>query len=286
MTDTWPLFDRSQVARHNDDAHGHWLIIDDLVYDVTELMRTHPGGARILQLYAGRDATHGFRRVGHEHGHVAQLLARARIGAVRELACDTQPDHAEHRAAARELGRALALVVEMQNALRVEHTFRLRPLPGACEGCAPARRSRYELQRGLETHARFHREYLDVLVDVSLPRLASTVLAPEAQCAWRARLEQLQRSAQYTGARAGALSVLDRLEGSTDQALSVTVACGEVLDAWLLRVWKRELSRALRAFECPHAPGQKPSDAESVHGLCDRLCEHLCEYFRRARSHA
>jgi hypothetical protein len=278
------LYDRSQVAQHNDDAHGHWLIIDACVYDVSELMRTHPGGARILQLYAGRDATHGFRRVHRDSDALSLPLARARIGALRELECSTHPDHAAHCAAARSLYSALALIVEMQNALRVDHAFQLLPLHSATEMPAAPRRSRYELQRGLETHARFHREYLDVLLGRSLIALASTILLPEAERAWREQVEYLQRSAAYTNTRAGVLTLLDSFESCTDQQLSVTVACSEVLDSWLLRMWKRELSRAVRALERPHAAGLQLGDAPNLYGVCDRLFEHLNEYFRQAHS--
>jgi hypothetical protein len=278
---SWPLFDRSQVAQHNNEAHGHWLIIDALVYDVSELMRTHPGGARILQLYSGRDATQGFRRVGHDHAHVQLLLERARIGAVRGLECTTQADHVAHCAAARSLDGALALVVEMQNALNVDHSFQLPPLH-CVELSVVGRRTRYELQRGLETHARFHREYLEVLIDITLTGVGTNVLTPQAQEALRERLAHLRRSQPYLSTKAGALTLLDRFDSLTDHELTVSVACFEVLDRWLLRVWKRELSRALRAFERVHAARLRLSDAESLQGVCDRLCELVSEYIRKA----
>jgi hypothetical protein len=273
---TQPLFDRSQVAEHNDEANGYWLIIDGWVYDVTELMRIHPGGPRILQLYAGRDASDGFRRVHHTGERLNLLLSRARLGRLRELACVTRPDHASHCAAARALHAALALVVEMQNALRADHAFQLRPLRAADQQKTDARRSRYELQRGIETHARFHREYLDVLMGVSLFSLAAAILPCDAQPALRARAESVQRSQPCAAARSCAHALLDRFESLTDADLGLSVARFEVLDSGLLRLWKRELSRGLRTLEGDHAAALRVTDIGVVH----RLLDGVEEYFR------
>ena len=45
------------------DVHNHkektdqWLVIDGEVYDVTRWARKHPGGSRVVNHYAGQDAT-------------------------------------------------------------------------------------------------------------------------------------------------------------------------------------------------------------------------------------
>jgi predicted heme/steroid binding protein len=279
-----PLFDRSQVAQHNDDAHGHWLILDGFVYDVSELMRIHPGGPRILQLYAGRDATAGFRRVHHEGAQVDMLLARARLGALRELACLVDPEHASHSAAAHALLGALSLVVEMQNALRADHAFQLLPLHTTAALTASLPRSRYELQRGIETHIRFQREYLDVLARFTLGSLASAICIDESDRDSRGRLERSLGSEPCAATRAGALALLEGIEAFTDNELSVRVACFEVLDGWLLRSWKRELSRALQALEVSHAATLQLCALQRVSGLCGRLLDGIDEYFRSACS--
>lgn len=57
-----------EVSRHNrpDDC---WIIIGGVVYDVSEFLSVHPGGAGVLMEYAGRDCTEAF---GRAHGYVNQ----------------------------------------------------------------------------------------------------------------------------------------------------------------------------------------------------------------------
>ncbi|HEY2736052.1 MAG TPA: cytochrome b5-like heme/steroid binding domain-containing protein, partial [Polyangiales bacterium] len=244
-----------------------------------DFMRLHPGGDRILQLYAGRDATRGFERAHRGRASVAQRLERYRIGAVRPIACLNDPEHAMHHLAARALGAALALVVEMQSALSVDHSFQLEALDVALQPPSAARSSRYELQRGLETHARFHREYLDVMIDDTLADLAGALLAREIAAELLARLK---RSPECIAARAWALELRERHERFTEQELTVAVACFEVLDGWLLRTWKRDLSRALHVFERAHVAALPLHEGPRLSNLCERLLEHVSEYFRSA----
>ncbi|CAF4305464.1 unnamed protein product, partial [Rotaria sp. Silwood2] len=42
-----------------------WMVIKDLVYDVTEFMQEHPGGFDIMLEYAGTDATMAFADKPH-----------------------------------------------------------------------------------------------------------------------------------------------------------------------------------------------------------------------------
>lgn len=45
-----------EIQKHNkkDDS---WLVIDGKVYNVTNFMKKHPGGARVISSYGGQDAT-------------------------------------------------------------------------------------------------------------------------------------------------------------------------------------------------------------------------------------
>jgi len=49
----------ADVAKHNSDDDC-WVIIDELVYDVTNFLQVHPGGKKAIMLYAGKDATEEF----------------------------------------------------------------------------------------------------------------------------------------------------------------------------------------------------------------------------------
>ncbi|KAF2261661.1 L-lactate dehydrogenase [Lojkania enalia] len=50
------VFDYVEVAKHN-TAESCWVILYDNVYDVTDFISEHPGGARVILQLAGTDAT-------------------------------------------------------------------------------------------------------------------------------------------------------------------------------------------------------------------------------------
>ena len=52
-------FTRDDVAKHNTES-SYWLIIDSLVYDLTQFLAMHPAGDQVLIPFAGRDATVDF----------------------------------------------------------------------------------------------------------------------------------------------------------------------------------------------------------------------------------
>lgn len=73
-----PVISLSEVAWH-DTADNCWLAIEDFVYDCTEFLDSHPGGADVLLEYAGRDATLAFIGTGHSHA-ARKSLERYLIG--------------------------------------------------------------------------------------------------------------------------------------------------------------------------------------------------------------
>jgi len=52
-------YSRDEVAKHN-KSEDCWVIIRDSVYDVTQFLNDHPGGADSIMIYAGGDATEQF----------------------------------------------------------------------------------------------------------------------------------------------------------------------------------------------------------------------------------
>jgi hypothetical protein len=77
-----PGYTRWEVARHHGDD-SLWLIIDQGVYDVSSYLAKHPGGAPVLQAYAGQDVTEIFHGLTtHDAPSVRALLPHFRIGRV------------------------------------------------------------------------------------------------------------------------------------------------------------------------------------------------------------
>lgn len=63
-----PRYTTAQVAEHAGPG-SCWIAIDGTVYDVTDYVKSHPGGEALIFQYAGRDATTAFRAL-----HVPELL--------------------------------------------------------------------------------------------------------------------------------------------------------------------------------------------------------------------
>lgn len=51
-----------EVSQHN-QKHDCWIVIKDIVYDITELLHKHPGGSSILVTVSGQDATDYFEEL-------------------------------------------------------------------------------------------------------------------------------------------------------------------------------------------------------------------------------
>lgn len=64
---------RAEVGLHS-TRKSCWVIIYENVYDITEFLERHPGGASILLTYAGRDATEAFEPF-HQADVIQQYLS-------------------------------------------------------------------------------------------------------------------------------------------------------------------------------------------------------------------
>ena len=56
----------SEVAKHN-TASDCWQIINNSVYNLTEYLVSHPGGARIMIPYCGAEATEAYNNKGNRN---------------------------------------------------------------------------------------------------------------------------------------------------------------------------------------------------------------------------
>lgn len=296
-TDTRPSeedprrFDMSEIAEHNNAERGYWLVIDRVVYDLTEFIELHPGGRRIVQAYAGMDATHGFARAHYQRADVDAMREPYRIGVVRALHFDDYavcvqgpagPITVDCAAVHRSLVNALQLVVEMQNALAADHSLQeeqLGPYEQADE------RTAYKLSRAVETHRRFTVEYWSVLTRDTLPglwRLCQGLLFPEQDPEWmKAYVKQVQASEHARRNRALVERISEEFSAWKDDARMPSVV--EVLertDAWFLSAIKAALIDGLREFE-RHGPSVRELGASRVLDAYHRAADVLCEYHER-----
>ncbi|RSH92155.1 hypothetical protein EHS25_008570 [Saitozyma podzolica] len=74
-------YTKEEVAKHNkeDDC---WVIIDGQVLDVTNFLNDHPGGAKAILLYAGRDATEEFNMI-HPPNAISKYAPDTVIGKLK-----------------------------------------------------------------------------------------------------------------------------------------------------------------------------------------------------------
>lgn len=75
-------YSRQEVEAHNSPQDA-FIIIDNIVYDVTSFLQDHPGGAEVLLDNAGRDASKCFNDVGHSDDARA-WRTRFKVGEVAE----------------------------------------------------------------------------------------------------------------------------------------------------------------------------------------------------------
>lgn len=69
----------SEVAKHA-DASSCWSVIDSSVYDLTDWINKHPGGAQVIQAICGKDGTQSFNGQHANERRPAEFLASYRIG--------------------------------------------------------------------------------------------------------------------------------------------------------------------------------------------------------------
>lgn len=288
--------DVSEIVKHNDDQNGYWVVIEGRVYDLTEYVRLHPGGMRILAGYAGMDATDGYARAHHARTEIDATREMYVIGVVRTLDLrgptatvigPAGPQVVSLSGAYRAWMRTLYLAVEMQNALRNDQALQNGV---TTRGELPTQRSLYKLQRAVETHERFLRSYVDGLANESFPSLWAItrgMFAPSAADDWMAaRIATVRASpaAEFVEGIAVALhaaidELIARNAPEDDPArLRIVRAC-EILEhgaAQFLADTKMLLREGLRVFEEHGKDAIARGDA--LVAACRRLPELLVRY--------
>ncbi len=293
-----PLIDISTLARHNDEVHGHWLAIDGKVYDVSEFVRLHPGGARVLLGYTGMDATEGYARVHTGHSEIDAMremyvvgrLRRPELGALSvTLPGPSGPRVVSLWAAHRIWVKALQLVVEMQNALANDHSLQSAV---TARGDPATPRSPFKLQRAAETHERFLRSYLDLLVAESIPNLWTVTqgfFAPSDDDALvRNLLERIADSEERAFTEALVEEIMARVatlstEGEAPAEVAQLTAVCEIIereDGRLLADLKLQLIEGVALFE-RYGKETPALGAEALVARCKALVAVVQGYYQR-----
>ena len=171
-------YNASEIALHNDDEHGYWMIIDGRVYDVTEFAQLHPGGVKIIREYTGMDATQPYQKILHSvNPEVNSMLGMYEIGKVRRLnfgmtwGVYISSDGLKSVMLAdvyRIWIRYLYFVVELENSLHNEFTIQDQ---ATTVNEDPAERSPYKTQLIIQVYKRFMNEYINSLTGEPLELL-------------------------------------------------------------------------------------------------------------------
>ncbi|MDR3576059.1 MAG: FHA domain-containing protein [Anaerolineaceae bacterium] len=178
LIDSQHTYDASQVALHNNDEKGYWMVLNGRIYDMGEFSQLHPGGAKIIAGYAGMDATQAYQTVRHHlNPEVDSMLGMYEIGIVRRLTFGMEwgvvigPDGLRFISLGdvyRVWIRFLYNVVEMQNALNNDYSLEGQSLT---QDEKPDSYPPIKLQYLLEVHNRFMANYLESAIGKQLENL-------------------------------------------------------------------------------------------------------------------
>ncbi|KAF2254938.1 acyl-CoA dehydrogenase-like protein [Trematosphaeria pertusa] len=82
-------FSTADVASHN-KADNLWIIVDEDVYDLTKFQDEHPGGKKILQRVAGKDASKQFWKY-HNESILKKYQKQLQVGSLNTKAAPPTP---------------------------------------------------------------------------------------------------------------------------------------------------------------------------------------------------
>lgn len=87
-----PSFSQAEIKKHN-NAKSCYVTLGSRVYDVTQFIDDHPGGAELLLAHAGTDVTEILRDdISHDHSEAAyEILEEYFVGLVDSEASKTAP---------------------------------------------------------------------------------------------------------------------------------------------------------------------------------------------------
>ena len=84
MADTPRTWD--EIRKHN-KKNDCWVVVDNVVYDMTPFLDEHPGGRRLPVKQAGKDATEVWNKIhGHRKEAILKQYAHLRVGVLADAA--------------------------------------------------------------------------------------------------------------------------------------------------------------------------------------------------------
>jgi sulfite reductase (NADPH) flavoprotein alpha-component len=297
-TDAKPIADEahwistSEVAQRNNPKAGYWLIIDQVVYDLTEFAELHPGGRSIVHAYAGMDAGHGYTRAHARQPDVDAMREMYRIGRIRPLSFENfaatvagpnGPAKISCRASYQAWVRALHLVVEMQN-VHVADLGLQDSLTSPVE--AAQTRGPYKLSRAAETHLRFLKNSLELLQRETLLALWSItrgIFSPESSETWmQERLQHASRDQRSVYVRAISIDLVEdaQLWLHSEEQLVFALAAAREEDTLLLEELKNTLTHGVQVFE-EFEVETRQRGSEALVASCRRTIMAVQEYYER-----
>lgn len=110
------IYTLAEVAEHKDD-HSPWIIVDNKVYDCTDYLELHPGGADSILINAGADSTEDFNAIHSTKAH--KILEKYNIG---EVDPDSLPidQIVEEELIDEKTGRKIALNIKTKIAFKLQ----------------------------------------------------------------------------------------------------------------------------------------------------------------------
>ena len=270
--------DASDIALHNDDTHGWWLVIEGRVYDVTAFLHLHRGGDKIVRAYCGSDATAAYQAVLHHvQPEVDALRGMYQVGVVRRLNFGTRwavmlDDNGLRYISLGDFFRAwvryLYLVVQIKNALRSDWTVLAQALT-ADE--PPDAMTPYKLDLAADIHDRFLSLFLDGTTGAELQFLWSATLgfaAPRLRYLKLAEeLEHITAGADARRVRAASGWLRSQLHSPEPDQLRAVADVLQTHDRAYLHELKRIAAQTTHQFEVYEADTASAAGLYLVDGL-------------------
>ncbi|XP_062843222.1 sulfite oxidase, mitochondrial isoform X2 [Trichomycterus rosablanca] len=78
-----PIYSQEEVTKHRSLENGVWVTYNGNVYDITEFVAVHPGGAKILLAAGGALEPFWALYAVHKQDHVLEILGEYQVGVLR-----------------------------------------------------------------------------------------------------------------------------------------------------------------------------------------------------------